>query len=138
MLLSQCFPRPPRPSEEPCWEAIASSAAQCCHQTLLPQLFSSVLLHTPRGNSRCSSVSSLNSQTWLKNNFSFFEKQTNPMPLLQNRSVKTKSLSEQPHHDQPHCPSTNPGCGLQSPIHSKHAVASAPTSQTDLGTYSNF
>ena len=38
----------------------------------------------------------------------------------------------------PHCPSTNPGCGLQGPVPSEHAVASAPTSQTVLGTYSNF
>lgn len=38
----------------------------------------------------------------------------------------------------PHCPSTNPGCGSQGAVPSAHAFASAPTSQTVLGTYSNF
>lgn len=38
----------------------------------------------------------------------------------------------------PHCPSTNPGCSLQGLVPSEHTAASAPTSQTALGTYSNF
>lgn len=102
-----------------------------------PSLLLNSLTQHRGDNSSYLSVASYNSQAWSKT--SFGETDQVLISLLQSKSVKIKSLSEQ-YHDKECCP-TAPAqtlAQLAGSVPSEHDVVPAPASWTVLGTYPNF